>query len=613
MKNKTVITFLVFSLFACPLFPFSTQSEKSRTRFYYAFEEQIEINPVENKLFVKKKSIQAKPEFEKLIKNLLGNIKIEWQGNDMCKIELTDLKDKEEKMNKLLSEEGIFSVRDVYKTNGGLELGFSDEILVRYKEGIDDTVKENIIRKFHLKESQKTKIYEAYNLSKSEDIIEIANKMYESGMFEFAYPSIMCEVEFASGIIPNDTYFQYQITCHNTGQTINDGHSGTPGADIDAPDAWDITTGNSNIIVAVIDGGVTEDHPDLPNTRQIRLKGSNFSYGDPDDPSPTESGDEHGNACAGVIGATMNNYQGIAGIAPNCKIMPVRINVHTTTTGMANAIVFAVDSGANILSNSWTYKDPNPNLHPVIISAIQYAINKGRIVVFSAGNTAAHASGNDGYVAFPANASINSLLSVGASDRYDYQSDYSPTSPLVDIVAPSNRAISASIPGENGEMWTMDIPGIAGYNPSDSGEILPDSGTDYLAYTGRFGGTSHACPVVAGVAALILSRNPYLTPQEVYYILTGTADKIGNYSYINGRCDETGFGRVNAHAAVQAACTTTNFTGQTVTSDTTIADCEINVQNITVTNNAKLTLDALMETVISSEFEVLLGSELEIK
>ena len=261
-----------------------------------------------------------------------------------------------------------------------------------------------------MKKLRTTKIYEALNISKNDDIIEVANKLYESGNFEFAYPNIICNAELFN-TIPNDPYFQYQVTCHNTGQAFN-GHSGTSDADIDAPEAWDISTGSSNIIIAVLDEGVTPDHPDLPNARQVRLSGSNFGSGDANDPSPTEN-DNHGNSCAGVIGATMNNSQGITGIAPNCKIMPLRWDDATTSDEMADAIEFAVDNGANIISNSWGYSTSNKNYIPAIVSAIKYAINNGVVVVFAAGNTARHYSCNDdGYVTFPANANINGLLTV---------------------------------------------------------------------------------------------------------------------------------------------------------------------------------------------------------
>ena len=289
---------------------------------------------------------------------------------------------------------------------------------------------------------------------------------------------------------------------------------------------------------------------------------------------------------------------------------------------MADAIIFAVDSGANIISNSWGYETANSNFIPAIVAAIQYAINKGVIVVFAAGNTARRSLGNNGYVVFPGNADVKWLLTVGASDRYDQQADYSPTDSLslMDFVAPSNRAFPGSISGETFEMWTIDIPDSAGYNPWPSGgghppaegEILPDSGTNHLAYTGRMGGTSFACAETAGVVALLLSVNPTLTPQQVFEILTTTTDKVGGYTYTNGRCNQMGWGRVDAYNAVQKAHCTVNFTNQIVSSDTTVVSCgDINVRNVTVNKPARLTLKAAGEVNIISGFEVQPGAELE--
>ena len=199
----------------------------------------------------------------------------------------------------------------------------------------------------------------------------------------------------------------------------------------------------------------------------------------------------------------MNNNQGIAGIAPNCRIMPIRIfdsnGFSVSDDKLADAIKFAVNQGADILSNSWGANSSDPNSSPVIVAAIQYAINHDRVVVFSAENTADHVHNSNGYVTFPANVTIPGVLTVGASDRYDHQANYSPTSDpnsdknqIIDIVTPSHRAYPWQISGETLEMWSIDIPGGAGYNPYPSldmphppatGDTLPDTGTNYLAYT----------------------------------------------------------------------------------------------------------------------------------
>jgi subtilisin family serine protease len=410
------------------------------------------------------------------------------------------------------------------------------------------------------------------------DALQIANIYQESGLTRFSHPNFYAKVDLHQ-IIPNDTYFVNQFALNNTAQVFNDGHSGTYDADIDAPEAWTVTTGNSNVTIAVLDEGLTSDHPDLPNTRQIRLNGSNFGDGDPNDPSPTGNS-SHGNGCSGTIAATQNNNLGISGIAPNCKIMPIRI-FNSDRSGilpnrLADAINFARINGADIISNSWGYNSEDPNLFPVIRDEIITATTLGRnnlgcVVVFSAGNNYA----NDGPVHFPSNVDVDGVLTVGASDRYDNKAYYSPlghplsiNNQVIDLVAPSHKAYSVQIPSETYEAWTLDIPGDAGYNSVKEtdggslpiiGSLLPNTGVNYLDYTGRFGGTSYACPQVAGVAALILSINPNLSQQEVFDILTSTADKVGGYTYINDRSNELGFGRLNAYAAVMSARNTTPY------------------------------------------------------
>ncbi|MCF6357064.1 MAG: S8 family serine peptidase, partial [Draconibacterium sp.] len=230
----------------------------------------------------------------------------------------------------------------------GHDVGITDEILVRFLPNVQNSEQKKVYEKFKTKVVEKNEIFQLLVIPKGSDALEIANQYYETGLFEFAYPSFISYPIFHQ-VIPNDTYFGNQVTCHNTGQTFTDGHSGTTDADIDAPEAWGITRGCSDVIIAVIDQGVTSNHPDLPDTRQVRLDGSNFGDGNANDPSPTGNSN-HGNACAGVIAATMNNNQGIAGIAPNCIIMPIRID-NATGPDIAMAITFAVNNGADILSN----------------------------------------------------------------------------------------------------------------------------------------------------------------------------------------------------------------------------------------------------------------------
>jgi len=120
------------------------------------------------------------------------------------------------------------------------------------------------------------------------------------------------------GVYPNDEYFPNQWHLHNTGQS-----GGTPGADINAPEAWEITTGDPNIVIAVIDSGVDSNHPDLVDNLAA---GYDF-YEDDDhaDPSLKDSLDAHGTCCAGLVAAEGNNSIGVTGVAYDSKIMPIRL------------------------------------------------------------------------------------------------------------------------------------------------------------------------------------------------------------------------------------------------------------------------------------------------
>ena len=522
--------------------------------FYYGLGDKFELSVIPNKLALQKNTDISKKEFLQSLSLMSSHYIIEWRGENLCIIEEKGTPNISKLKDDLRQKQNDIIILPLYTINKYSEAILLPEIVVKAKS---ISINESLLTQYGLKLKVDKGIYQIYSVPMESDIIGIANMLYETGEYVFSYPHFQVPAQ-SFAYIPNDPYFQYQITCHNTGQTLPNGHTGTSDADIDAPDAWAITKGSSNIVVAVFDEGVTSDHPDLPNTRQVRIQGSNLGSGNPDDPSPTDNSN-HGNACAGVIAASMNNNQGIAGIAPQCKIMPLRWDNESSDTDMADGIRLAVDSGANIISCSWGY-DSQSYSSPAIIAAIVYAIAKNVTVIFATGNTANHMTGNNGFVAFPANLNTPYLITVGASDRYDHIACYSPKSSLIDFVAPSHRAYSSQISGETFEMWTLDMPGFVGYNPTPNnfdniptGTILPSTGTNYLAYTGYFGGTSHACPVVAGVVALMLSVNPYLTPADIFDILKVTSDKVGGYTYTNGRCNEMGYGRVNAYAAVREA------------------------------------------------------------
>lgn len=472
----------------------------------------------------------------------------------------------------------------VYQTNDGFLLSYTDEIVLSLK---NEENLPSVLQQYSLELIKSCPVYtlvRVLNHSMPQDALCVANQIQESGLAVFSHPNFISKVNKLNDTV-RDTYFNYQFYLHSYGQLINDGHYAMRDADINALEAWSITKGTPNVKVAVIDEGVTSNHPDLPNSRQHRYMGSNFAAifdgTDADDPSPVGNGN-HGNACAGIIAAS-HNEEGIAGIAPECMIMPIRVPFGSYPSNIyADAIEFAVDNGADVISNSWGYSSSNPNLFPVIVNMIRYATTQGRngkgcIVTFSAGNTANRILGKTGYVNFPASCLNDTMMVVGASDRNNHVANYSPNSDRMNIVAPSHKAYPSQIPGEDFEVWTIDIPNDEGYNPSAvSGEVLPDFGVNYMSYTGRFGGTSAACPQVAGVSALILSLRPELTAIEVKNIIESTTKKIGgtqynnNINHPNGTWNnEMGYGLVDAYAAVRKALDSDLYVRDTLSDDGT--------------------------------------------
>jgi len=566
MRTKTLLSILFMILLTLIM----SFKETDYSTFYYAYEEKIPLSSHLTKIIVRyinnKESNIDKISLSAELKDKL----IEWKDDSTCIFSIPQ-NEQQYYYSKLTAELDVKVCNPIYTISSGLEMGVTDEFVVMYKDKISNQEIMDLTNKYNVKTIKSNVFYKLCVVPKGSDVLKIANLFQESGLTIFSHPNFIVEKEWHQ-VIPNDPYFVNQFSLNNTGQVFTDGHSGLADADIDAPEAWTVSKGNNNIVIAVLDQGVTSDHPDLPNTRQIRLNGSNFGDGDPNNPSPTLD-NNHGNACAGIIAATQNNNIGISGIASNCRIMPIRTQ-NAGAEATAAAILFASQNGAHILSCSWGYNSTNPNFLPVIRTAIENVASNGRnylgcIVVFSASNTADHIHGSNGQIRFPSNVDVPGVLTVGASDRNDSQANYSPTSDpsspnnqIIDIVAPSNRAYSWQITGETYEAWTIDIPENPGYNPvheTDGGALptigsqLPNSGSNYLSFTGRMGGTSFSCPQVAGVAALILSINPNLSKMEVFNILTSTADHVGGYVYTNGRCNELGDGRLNACRAVTQA------------------------------------------------------------
>jgi subtilisin family serine protease len=315
--------------------------------------------------------------------------------------------------------------------------------------------------------------------------------------------------------------------------------------------AWRIANGRG-ITIAVIDDGFDALH------EEFKTRGKIVSPRDvtrrTDDPSP-RTGDRHGHSCAGV--ACANGSHGASGVAPKAKLMPIRLTSLLGSQQEADAFVWAVDHGADVISCSWgpedgDWWDPSDPLHKQVSPlpdstrlAIHHAVTNGRggkgCVIFWAAGNGNESVDKDGYASNP------DVMAVAACNDRGKRSAYSD----------KGRALWCSFPSDDGDpsltpgIWTTDLSGKAGYN---EGNIK--KGDAKGNYTNSFGGTSSATPGAAGVAALVLSKNPQLRYSEVKDILKRCCDRIdaGRRQYdANGHSRKYGFGRLNARRAVDLA------------------------------------------------------------
>ena len=334
-----------------------------------------------------------------------------------------------------------------------------------------------------------------------------------------------------SEVVPGDYNFHEQWALDNTGQAfycipwIGAGfclYSGTPDADIDAPEAWAISRGSSNVTVAVIDTGVDYTHPDLAANY---AGGDDFVFGD-GDPMDDHG---HGTHVAGTIAASMDNptgtpaaAEGVVGVAPNARILAYKVCRADGTCddfAIQQAIARAVTDGANVINMSLGETEYSQSLN----DAVQAAWNAGLVIVGGAGN--------DGTTVPFYPAAFDNVISVAAFDEDHRRPSFSNYGSWVDISAPGNVIMSTYPMAECGSSTT----------PGDTG-----------CYTWNTG-TSMATPHVSGAAALVWSRSDVTSNSQVVDILLNSADGGGVAAE---RLDSwTIHGGLNLHDAVRYGLT----------------------------------------------------------
>lgn len=490
---------------------------------YYYGEDFIELKPIsDNRFFIQTSNENTIQVLNELIQqeSIDGN-----NGANICLI--SEGKYYSSTID-IIGEDDYFSYK--YCNNIGGKLVVLPQILFVLKDGfsLDDfsssIKKENIFGEIDLFNKQCAIFSFSLAFKSSSDVLNQVARLQKIPCVKWCQPDMLCDWNSSNS---NPLYSQqYYINNSN-------------GYDINVTPVWSIQEGASNdITVAIIDSGVDASHEDLSgNVLNGYTVGNVAGKGLPITTN-NDSCRAHGTACAGIVAAQDNNL-GIKGVAYGVKILPVNIMPNNitpdnpdgfaTNSQIAAAIIWAADR-ADILSCSWG----GLHLDNSVRDAIDYARTYGRhgngcVVTASAGNKYLSYLNTINY---PAN--LNGVISVGAVDRSGNICSYSQRGSNLDLVAF----------GGDSDIVTLDMMGELGYNYTGASGQLANKN-----YTKKFGGTSAACPQVAGVAALILSVNPFLSEDQVRTILRQTARDLGDLGF-----DTTyGCGLVNAYNAVRAA------------------------------------------------------------
>lgn len=537
MKHFIVLFFVLFSIVAI---------SQDKANYYWSGGRKISLTPDSTSWSLIPSKSSSKTTVSSKISSdaAVSNLRLS-EGSEL--IDFT-LKEYSQKTIKQLKQKlvGQGEITCHHLVQGKTPIIVTGEILLQPKKSVAIDAVLDLI-KYKAKQVKAT----AYNtfVLKADNIketIKIANQIYESGLVDWCHPDFWAEIQRTTADpLYNQQYYLNQAS----------------NIDINAPEAFAITQGCSNIRVAVIDDGV-ENHEDINGRVLQGFTARNVTgFGAPVANLPPVDllRIGHGQACSGIIGATQDNNLGIGGIAPNSRIIPVnifsdwfpfvdasgqqRIGFRETPQEIAASIDFAWDplrGNADVISNSWGF---NSTAGPIDADAIRQAITNARtqgrnrngaargcIVVFASGNSNPTATCPDGFgcfngVSFPAN--VEGVITVGAIDRNGNIWNYSSRGTEMDLVAPTGNVNNA------GDVTTTDRQGANGYNLGN--------------YVGNFGGTSAACPQVSGVAALMISVNPNLTEAQVRTILQQTATDMGGTGFDN----TFGFGRLNAEAALR--------------------------------------------------------------
>ncbi|GAB4396933.1 MAG: hypothetical protein OHK0053_12170 [Microscillaceae bacterium] len=579
MKKVKYLNFLLLVVFNAPsIFFYASAQEKSKGVYFFR-EEKIEVDTEASEIFITFKEEPSSGVFAEinhyfssyLTKPIMPESIIKG-GDFYIKLLLNEVgkQQSREILDKINSYPSVLAAYPAYSQFGS-KVYADGKVLIYFNDFTDLALLSSFIIQSGSQWEGELNLgkYRAWviRLPKGHhNLFELGLTLSQNvpGVF-LAQPNFISEMK--NHYLPNDSFFNSQWFLNQ----ISD-------ADIDAPEAWDLTTGSSSIVVGVLDGdGYDVSHPDFVG----KLSSPYDAVNDNNNPSPILDFESHGTPCAGLVAGATDNSLGVASVGFNIRVCPIRIGFNQQESGsfstsseiIARAATHLIAlEGVVAVSNS--YSGGNDPARAISYEAMrtQTRGGLGAVILASTGN-----SGELNNEVYPCYYPF--VVGVGASSSNDEKADFSNYGDSTDVVAPGVSTL------------TIDNSGESGFNGFASSNN----------YT-FFNGTSAACPVAAGVVGLIASVNPNLNERQLTEILLSTCDKRGSTQYTNtngypyGTWNELmGYGRVNAFEAVQQALSTVEPGTRIISLSGTLAFGNIDVnqqstKSFTISNLGDATL-----------------------
>ncbi len=434
------------------------------------------------------------------------------------------------------------------------------EIFIVFHEGTNEEEQLIVLDEYHLElvERRNENRVIAKVTPLSSNPLKVAAAMESYPLVKLAEPDLDIPLDEYAFFEPEDHLYEHQWHLQNPGFVVDFNRRLKKGADSKVVDAWKRldSFGSENIKLGIIDNGFDLSHPDfegkIVDPYDLWNRSSHVLQGDPVF--------THGTPCASVAIAGLNG-SGIVGSAPKARFVPIS-GTSFDWRATEEMFKYCTDNNLDIVSCSWGSTDPRFDLNSIKKDAISKAAKEGRN---GKGLVICYAAGNEGLDYINFYAAHPDVIAVGACTSQDEHATYSNQGRELDIVAPSN----GDWPITAARAWWDEGVG------SEFGNFKYwRDGQNRSPQHKHFGGTSSACPLVAGICALVLSANPDLTAKQVKEVLCRTADKIGDPSEYDdqGHSKKFGYGRVNADRAVAEAIRMRDGVETTPTNEMTVED-----------------------------------------